>query len=83
MKNFNTHKAPQTDTTCTLSWIACIHSHTDLHQHSYSHVVRSASSAITQFGIKLMSVFISIFPNQSKNDDWIYALNKFSTFKKL
>ena len=29
----------------TLTWIARIHSHT-LHQHSYNHVVRSASSAI-------------------------------------
>ena len=29
-----------------------MHSFTHLHQHSYNHVVRSASSAITEFGIK-------------------------------
>ena len=34
-----------------LTWIAGIHSHT-LHQHSHNHVVASASSAITEFGLK-------------------------------
>ena len=38
-------KAPRTGTTCTLTWIAHIHAHT-LHQHSYNHMVQSASSAI-------------------------------------
>ena len=30
------------------------HSLTDLHQHSYNHVVRSASSAITEFEIEFL-----------------------------
>ena len=53
MKNFNTSnsygspwlKAPRTGATRTLTRIARIHSHT-LHQHSYNHLVRSASSAV-------------------------------------
>ena len=30
------------------------HSLTHVHQHSYNHVVRSASSAITEFGISFI-----------------------------
>ena len=30
------------------------HSLTHLHQHSYNHVVRSASSAITEFGMDVL-----------------------------
>ena len=40
-------KALQTGTTRTLMWIARI-------QHSKKHIVRSASSAITKFGIKFL-----------------------------
>ena len=36
--------------TRTLTWIANVHSHT-LHQHSYNHLMRSASSAITEVEI--------------------------------
>ena len=54
MKNFNSryaHGLAQHAHT----WIACIHSHTSLqHHHSYNLVVRSASSAITEFGIKFL-----------------------------
>ena len=31
-----------------------MHSVTHLHHHSYNHVVQSASSAITEFGIKFL-----------------------------
>ena len=45
-------KAPRTGATRTLTRIARIHSlTTHLHQHNNNHVVRSASSAITSFGI--------------------------------
>ena len=33
------------------------HSLTHLHQHRYNHVVRSASSTITYFGIELLFYF--------------------------
>ena len=50
----------RTGATSTLMWIAHIHSHTykysynwpHLHEHGYKHLVRSASSAMTEFGIK-------------------------------
>ena len=32
----------------------CTHTLTHLHQHSYIHFVRSASSAIIEFGIELL-----------------------------
>ena len=35
--------------------VDCTHSLTHLHQHSYNHVERSASSAITESGIELLS----------------------------
>ena len=38
----------------THTHIDCTHSLTHLHQHSYNHVVRSASSAIAEFGIELL-----------------------------
>ena len=34
------------------------HSLTHLHQHSYNHVVRKASSAITEFGIEFIIYFL-------------------------
>ena len=30
------------------------HSLTHLHQHSFNHIVRSVSSAVTEFGIKIL-----------------------------
>ena len=36
----------------THSHVDRTHSLTHLHQHSYNHVVRSASSVITEFGIE-------------------------------
>ena len=37
----------------TLTWMAHIHAHT-FHLHSYNHVVRSASSAITELGMDVL-----------------------------
>ena len=47
-------KAPRTGATRTLTWIACIHSHTDVNND----VVPSASSASTECGIELLFVFL-------------------------
>ena len=48
-------EAPRTGSTRTLTWIACIHLHT-LHQHSYNHVLRRASSAVIFSMIVCLSV---------------------------
>ena len=38
----------------THTHVDCTHSLTHSHQHSYNHTVRSATSANTEFGIKLL-----------------------------
>ena len=48
------HHGSSTANWRTLTWIARIHSCT-LHQHSYNHLVRSAGSAITEFGIDFLN----------------------------
>ena len=55
MKNFNRRMVTMAQSAAnwrnTHIHVDRTHSLTHLHKHSYNHVVRSASSAITEFGI--------------------------------
>ena len=74
MKKFNRRKSnghhgskrrEQVQDANHFTWIAHIHSYT--YRNSYNHVVRGASSAITEFGVDF--VYVLKVPEVQSNDD--------------